>query len=331
MISVIVCTYNQEKTIGRTLDSILRQKCHEKFEIVIGNDASTDDTKRICQEYAEQYPSIIRLFNNEKNKGLIDNYYDCLLATRGEYISECAGDDFWTDDMKLEKEIKILEENADVTLVHTNWQYYDETSEKTYPSPTKHFNAPLTNGSEMLEAIITQTESPVIHLCTAMYRRDVIIKAYNNDTYLFRNKSFACEDLQVCFTCAKEGRIAYIDNVTLSYSISHNSISGNNDILRQFDFFSKTTSLSRYLTSNYFHDSTATRSFFQKRLFALAMHAFRAHSHEMRDKITVLAKQWETPISAKVKAVRMVMKNDTLWRVALWLRTGVVYLKKKIF
>ena len=157
MISVIVCTYNQQSTIGRTLESILRQKCHMPFEIVIGNDASTDGTESVCREYAERYPQTIRLFNNENNKGLIDNYYDCLLATRGDFISEIAGDDFWTDDLKLEKELQILEENPDVALVHTNWQYFDEASSCTCPSPEKRFTKPLTDGKKMLEAIITQT------------------------------------------------------------------------------------------------------------------------------------------------------------------------------
>ena len=330
MISVIVCTYNQQSTIGRTLESILSQKCHMPFEIVIGNDASTDGTESVCREYAERYPQTIRLFNNEKNKGLIDNYYDCLLETRGEFISEIAGDDFWTDDLKLEKELQILEENHDVTLVHTNWQYFDEASSSTCPSPEKRFTKPLTDGSEMLEAIITQTHSPVIHMCTAMYRKNIVIKAYENDTYLFRNKDFGCEDLQVCFTCAREGKIAYIDDVTLSYSINNNSISGNEDFARQFDFVQKTTSLSRYLTNKYFHNTNATDAFFGKRLFAMSMHAFRAQSVEMRDKVRECVKDWGLKLPAKSRIVDFVMSNNALWRMALAFRAPFIYLKKKL-
>ena len=330
MISVIVCTYNQQSTIGRTLESILRQKCHMPFEIIIGNDASTDGTESVGREYAERYPQTIRLFNNEKNKGLIDNYYDCLLETRGEFVSEIAGDDFWTDDQKLEKELRILEENPDVALVHTNWQYFDEASSKNSPSPVKRFTKPLTDGKEMLEAIITQTHSPVIHMCTAMYRKDIVIKAYKNDTYLFRNKDFGCEDLQVCFMCAQEGEIAYIDDVTLSYSINNNSISGNDDFARQFDFVRKTTSLSRYLTNKYFHNTYATDAFFGKRLFAMSMHAFRAHSVEMRDKVRECVKEWEMKLPLKSRIVDFVMSNNALWRMALAFRAPFIYLKKKL-
>ena len=102
MISVVVVTYNQAATIGRTLDSILMQQCHVPFEIVIGEDCSTDDTRAICQNYAEKHPDIIRLICNERNKGIVDNYYDCLLTCRGKYIADCAGDDFWIDTQKLE-------------------------------------------------------------------------------------------------------------------------------------------------------------------------------------------------------------------------------------
>ena len=109
MISVVVITYNQEATISRTLDSILMQQCHVPYEIVIGEDCSTDNTRAICQSYAEKHPDKIRLICNQQNKGIVDNYFDCLLECRGKYIADCAGDDFWTDPQKLEKEICVME------------------------------------------------------------------------------------------------------------------------------------------------------------------------------------------------------------------------------
>ena len=67
MISVIVATYNQETTIARTLDAILRQQCHLPIEIVIGEDCSTDLTPQICDDYAQRYPSQIRVIHNAHN------------------------------------------------------------------------------------------------------------------------------------------------------------------------------------------------------------------------------------------------------------------------
>ncbi len=127
-ISVIVVTYNQEDTIGRTLDSILMQQCHVPYEIVIGEDCSTDNTLAVCRQYAEQHPDIIRILANQVNKGVINNYFDCMLQCRGEYIADCAGDDFWSDPQKLEKEVLVLESDPSVTLVHTAWNNYHVSS-----------------------------------------------------------------------------------------------------------------------------------------------------------------------------------------------------------
>lgn len=88
-VSVIVLTYNQEKLIGRTLDSILAQKCDFPFEIIVGEDCSTDGTLAVCRDYEARHPDKIRLFANNPNKGLLDNYYDCILLARGEYLADC--------------------------------------------------------------------------------------------------------------------------------------------------------------------------------------------------------------------------------------------------
>lgn len=68
----------------------------------------------------------------------------------------------------------------------------------------------------MLEAIVTQLARPVIHSCTSLYCADVMLRAYREDTYLFRNKDFGCEDLQVAFVMASKGKIAYLPDVCLA-------------------------------------------------------------------------------------------------------------------
>ena len=75
LISVVVLCYNQENTIGRTLDSILNQKTKYSYEIIIGEDASpNDNTRAICEDYAAKYSDIIRLLPKESNKGVLKNY-----------------------------------------------------------------------------------------------------------------------------------------------------------------------------------------------------------------------------------------------------------------
>ena len=102
----------------------------------LADDCSTDSTPDICRHYARKYPDKIRYIANSVNKGVVDNYFDCVLDARGEYIADCAGDDFWTDEYKLQKQTELLESNSDVVLVHTDWMYYDIKSGDMYPPST---------------------------------------------------------------------------------------------------------------------------------------------------------------------------------------------------
>lgn len=120
-VSVLVTTYNHEKYITQAIESILAQKCNFDFEIVIGEDFSKDDTRKICLELQRKYPQNIKLILNSENKGLLRNFCDTMLQCNGKYIAECSGDDFWNDANKLQKQIDILEANPDVVLVHTGW------------------------------------------------------------------------------------------------------------------------------------------------------------------------------------------------------------------
>lgn len=327
MISVVVVTYNQEATIGRTLDAILMQQCHMPVEIVIGEDCSTDGTRAICQTYAQQHPDIIRLFCNPQNKGIVDNYFDCLLACRGKYIADCAGDDFWTDPEKLEKELRVMEEHLEVTMVITNWQYYHESTRQIFPSLQQH-HSPITPGRNLLKAIITQRNMSVFHLCTALYRADVFRKAYDEDTDLFRNKTYVSEDMQIAFTMARNGDIAYLPDVTLNYSIEGQGVSNTADEQKLFWFGRKNTELIRRLAAQEQIDIT---DFLTQRLFELGMHAFRAHQPELRDETLACGEAWKTPQSVKSRLLMTVMRYEWLWKTGLTLRRAFRILKRSLF
>lgn len=328
VISVVVCTYNQQDTIGRTLDSILMQQCHVPFEIVIGEDCSTDDTLAVCQSYADRYPDTIRLLANQQNKGVVNNYFDCVEAARGEYIADCAGDDFWTDALKLEKEVTLLKQHPEVTLVHTNWTYYNETTRTTMPSGEKPFTEPFTRGLKMAEDIIIQSGMPVIHLCTALYRRRVLMAALKDDVQMFRNPEYGCEDVQVTLIMALQGVIAYLPDVTLSYSIGHESVTTSVDHHKLFCFYRRVTSLSYYLSEKYRIRSVRTDAFFRQRLFELAMHAFRAHDKGLLKEVLDCERAWNIERTARLQLLFNIMRQPVLWTMALGVRKAVVTLKQ---
>lgn len=326
MISVVVVTYNQAETIGRTLDSILMQQCHVPFEIVIGEDCSTDNTRDICQTYAQQHPDIIRLICNERNKGIVDNYYDCLLACRGKYIADCAGDDFWIDAQKLEKEVRVMEAHPEVTMVITNWQYYNEQTQGTSPSLQQQ-HAPITPGKNLLKAIITQQSMSVFHLCTALYRADVFRKAYEEDTDLFRNKTYVSEDMQIAFTMALNGDIAYLPDVTLNYSLGKGSVSNVKDSGKAFRFVQRSTELTCHLAHQLHLD---IQDFMTQRIFELGMHAFRSHQASLAEETLACEQKWQVAGCFRNKCLFAVMRHEGLWRAGLTLRSVFVRLKQAL-
>ena len=116
LLSVCVITYNQENYITQTLDSILTQKTSFPIEVIIGEDCSTDNTKKKCIDYVRRYPDIIKFFTSDKNTGMMPNFVTTLKACSGKYVAICEGDDFWTDSYKLQKQVELMEENPEVSI-----------------------------------------------------------------------------------------------------------------------------------------------------------------------------------------------------------------------
>lgn len=119
ILSVGILTYNQEKYIRQCLDAVLMQKVDFEYEIVVGDDASSDSTQDILREYAAKYPGKFVLLLGEKNEGISMNYKKVLSACKGKYIALCEGDDFWTDAHKLQAQVDFLEKHPDYGFVGT--------------------------------------------------------------------------------------------------------------------------------------------------------------------------------------------------------------------
>lgn len=112
-VSISCITYNHAAYIQETLDSFLMQKVKFHFEIVVHDDASTDNTSQILATYSQRFPGKLRYTRKAKNIGMLKNSLDCLNDCRGTYIALCEGDDYWTDPLKLQKQVDFLEQNCD--------------------------------------------------------------------------------------------------------------------------------------------------------------------------------------------------------------------------
>lgn len=116
-VSVSLTTYNHEQYLVQAIESVLMQKTDFDFEVLIGEDCSTDGTKQICLDYKEKYPDKIRLNLREKNLGIAANFFTNIKACKGKYVALLEGDDYWTDEKKLQKQVDALEKNEENGIV----------------------------------------------------------------------------------------------------------------------------------------------------------------------------------------------------------------------
>jgi len=209
LVSICVQTYQQEKYIGQCLDSLLSQKADFDFEIIVGEDGSSDLTGEICESYAKKYPDKIRLFKRDpKNKIFIRgrktgrfNFLENLKAARGKYLCLCDGDDYWTDNQKLEKQYQFLNENPDVDLVYTS--YMHERNDHTYFVEVVK--------DKVFEPEELKSIHYLGHVSTWMFRNDlnlllsnpIVYKAFAMDMVLFayfKNRgNIACQSFTSSF------------------------------------------------------------------------------------------------------------------------------------
>lgn len=181
-LSVFVVTYNQEKYIRKALDSILMQHVDFSYEVIIGDDCSTDSTPSICDEYACKY-SFIKVFHHKSNLGLVKNWEFVLNHCSGQYVAMLEGDDFWLDSNKLQKQVDWLEHHQDYSLTFSNikvvYEGNDVFQENIFPTR----NSREYTVSEIAKDWIVLSSSVVFRnvLCGISYPKHTFVC----DTYTF--------------------------------------------------------------------------------------------------------------------------------------------------
>lgn len=115
-VSIVTTTHNQEAYVRQAFDSFLAQQTNFAMEIIVADDASTDATPLIIQEYASRFPHLFRPILRSENLGLNANLTGALSAARGEYLALCEGDDYWIDPLKLNKQVTFLDRHPETSV-----------------------------------------------------------------------------------------------------------------------------------------------------------------------------------------------------------------------
>jgi len=117
--SVLILTYNQKHLVEETLSSVFKQKTDFPFEVVIGDDASTDGTADFCQFLGGAFPRL-RVLRHPKNLGHVANFHATLAECKGRYVGLLGGDDIWCNNRKLHTQVRFLQDHPDYVLSHTH-------------------------------------------------------------------------------------------------------------------------------------------------------------------------------------------------------------------
>ena len=201
-VSVCVVTYNQEKYIAQCLQSIVDQETDFDFEIIVGDDCSTDKTRKIVQEFSDKYPGKFRLLFHPQNIGAAFNYAKTHELAAGEYVAHIDGDDLMLSS-KLQKQVNALSENPncvmvshDMLIINAN----DSINKRTF----KKHKSGINTIWDLYETL------PFFAHSSKMVKRDVELK-------VLRNIDKNTLDIELHVQIAEHGCIYHIDEPLGSY------------------------------------------------------------------------------------------------------------------
>lgn len=227
MVSVCVQTYQHAPYIRECLDSILMQETDFPFEILLGEDESTDGTREICLEYAKKHPDKIRLFLHHRENnikilgsptGRFNSRYN-FYSSKGKYIALCEGDDYWKDAYKLQKSVDFLENNVNFGLVHGNSDiFYQE--KKLWRFNANHNlsnNLEITNKKEQFDRLVEADYK--IRTATVLFRKE-LLERKNTD-----KMQFPMGDTPLWLDFSQLTKFRYFDEIWSVYRVFRGSAS----------------------------------------------------------------------------------------------------------
>ncbi|EJL67639.1 glycosyltransferase family 2 protein [Chryseobacterium populi] len=138
LVSVVMITYGHQDYIEESINGVLSQIFESEIELIISDDCSPDYTESIVKKIMENHPNghWIKYIKHSENKGAIPNFVWAIHQTQGKYIAICEGDDYWTDPLKLQKQVDFLEKNPEYSLTFHKIKELTTRDEKfTYPNP----------------------------------------------------------------------------------------------------------------------------------------------------------------------------------------------------
>jgi glycosyltransferase involved in cell wall biosynthesis len=245
LVSVKMITYNHAPFIAQAIEGVLQQKTNFPFELVIGEDCSTDGTREIVFEYQKKHPDIIRVITSDSNVGTKKNSRRTSKACRGKYLAYCEGDDYWQSPDKLQKQVDYLESHPDCGLVFTDYDFYYNSAKRTVKNVnyTKGFRSPM---NLTIEQVIGP-DGGVIRTCTIMARKELLEQVMKGDPILHQSDELLMGDIQLFAEMTQLSAVSYYPESMATYRIHEESATRSKDLAKTARFCKSACEIKLYL------------------------------------------------------------------------------------
>ncbi len=209
LVSVLMITYNEERYVREAIESVLRQKTDFDFELIIGDDASSDATVLIAEEIAHEHPGVIRLIRRGQNIGVQRNLIETLRECRGRFVALLDGDDYWIAQDKLARQARIMLDHPEYAICFTRTRVIYEDGRE----PSEY---PLWERREYTFADLAKEN--FVPTCTAFFRQGLLLEIPD----WFYNLDLA--DWALHLLLAQNGDLALIPEATAAYRVHANGV-----------------------------------------------------------------------------------------------------------
>lgn len=214
IVSVVMITYMHEQFIADAINGVLIQEVDFPVELILADDCSPDGTEKIVKSF-ESHPNFLRIkySKHSKNIGMMPNFIWAMEQANGKFIALCEGDDYWTDPLKLQKQVDFLEANEKYGMCGHRVRNLNDDIES---------NEPDINIEISTEAILEK--GPLMATCSILMRNN-----FTKEEYSFLYKS-SLGDWAIVLIHAQKSKIKKLNDIMAVYRIHDGGIYSKNDI-----------------------------------------------------------------------------------------------------
>ena len=217
MVSVVMITYGHDQFISQAIEGVLMQKCDFEIELIIANDCSPDNTDEVVKKIIQNHSNSnwIKYTKHNENKGMMSNFIWAMQEAQGKYIALCEGDDYWTDSLKLQRQVDFLENNDKFSMCFHSVMIKNSNLQYSY-----HFSIPSKSTLTIIDVILKH----YIPTCSLVFRRNCLPNSFPN-WFQFS----IVGDIPLEILLANNGEVKYIENEMATYRKHDHGITSNSD------------------------------------------------------------------------------------------------------